>query len=1570
MAAQQTVLRAELNDVPSTISGTTDLYIEYIGTYSYSGTGTNVDPYIGTINTIFRFRDLYFWNIKIENIGDDGTLYYEFDLPNYTGTTDNLYQYYNFTSKFNNAQPFIEYGVQNIKGSIVLNKNDIINFRANLRFTALNSTFKMYFVPDDVPENQLVTYEVLDLYSDIPITINKSFAELEDIGKRNSDYSVGLKLPGSKKNSRFFENFYDVDSSTLFFDVTKRVPIKVLIDDESYLTGYMRLNKVNVLDSKIEYDVTLFSNIGDLFGKIGNGLLKDLDFNDGEYHFNHYFRLFNIIGGWQLDYLQNQKNEFPLWVYPALHNGYLYDTNNKVNFSGGTVASQSRFYTSTVVGTYNNYAAFTGATGSEYYINSPKSPVLDNQLKPALSVFGLIKLMFKTYGYSIESEFFNTPWFKTLYTYGYFSSDTTKFGYQVQAPQTLPTEDVEILFVETFVDETVTCGGSPQIQTTRTYTIYVVKAGTGIPCLSSGVINANLKFRLFKCDSAIGTDYTQDIIIPANSTGTTYSWVSNGPYPIQPGVSSGCAPCAFEYQQNFVDLTTSNVGVTTRALAYQPQTPGTFVNYVENDAVNFNEVIDPKIKQIDFLSSIAKKYNLIFTIDPLDSTKIIIEPYDYYVGTGDVYDWTDKLSFDKGFSVEPALNYIESELLLTDQDDGDDGNKQFKDQNNRIYGENYVYNETDFKSQQKKIDTIFSPEIIRKWDSRIGMPLGINYAASSNLNAATNTVDYQYKGVKTKPKLMFYLGNFNPFIDQIGETYTIGTGTSINTMFFRLNESDGTNPLGAQYALINSANPIISHTMPIGNPDVNKINNDSLCILFNSEQPVDTIGTGIDSFNAYTDNDMYNNFYSNRVSNLYNKSTRFLSGNFYLQLSDIKNLKANDLIKIQNQYFTWNKIQQYNLTNKELTKVELIQYNSEHSIYPNRFFKYRYCGTSYDYKFRTYLNPAENPDTSNNNSLFYTNYFWSIFYDYMVGALGGNVSSITTSYLYSVINNYYRQIVTITEITENEYNTISYSNIDDPNNISFIGYKSGFAGGIPSTNLYFQNLFLYVWPTSSAYSTAFFNCAANCTDFIALCTANNIAIATPPIQPTPTPTPTPSSYILPTPTPSVTRTPAICITHTPTPTVTSTVTPTVTSTITPTITPTITTTPTITPTNTITPTPTVTPSSTPVPCVQLQTDTVYVYEYGLSGNTNTLLFDPATELINDIAIGNSNFYTLINTDAFQTGYTINQYTSTLSPLSITTGVTDTWTFYDGDYPGLDGSAGLEIKDSNTLLIGGSSIYELNLSGSTYTKLFDLAYPDTFVIGDFIYNPYTNRIIMLAYGQSPYTTYNITEYYMNGTIYATYEFTYDFGTYFFGGLYYDKVPTSLLVNNNNLYIVTDWNSDIYLINLSTGAPTYVQSITGSTYDFCSGFGAPNQCNNVSLSPSPTFTPTPTVTPTITLTPSTTPSVGDKSLEIYGRDIAGTRATLTLFYSINGGANINVPGYTGSQLPSSCTLLYTITGLTVSDNVTIGTSTNCVMTGNASSSSCPSSSGSFVDYTYAMDAPTIQQIAITIDSDTIP
>jgi photosystem II stability/assembly factor-like uncharacterized protein len=912
------------------------------------------------------------------------------------------------------------------------------------------------------------TYEFLDLYGDIPIKINKSFAELQDISKRNSDYSIGLTLPGSKKNNRFFENFFNVNAQSLYFDATQRVPCNVLLNDESYFTGYMKLNKTSVKDSAVEYDVTLFSNIGDLFGKIGNNLLKDLDYDVDvlgyDYTFNHQFNKYQVQN-WG-DTNPYGKNSEPLFFYPVVHNGYNY-SGETVLLSGTTTSAitsgVTRLYTTTIAGSYASNAAAYAAGVKRYRINSPEDGLIDNQLKPALSIRGLITLMFQTYGYTIKSDFFNTPWFRMLYMYGYFSSEATKFSYKVPPKSDAISNDLAVKLTETFVDDTDPICNN--IRTTRTYTIQLVNRGTGVQSYSDVPLDVVLLFKDYPCGSIIGYDENETVTIPANATGTTYTWISNQ--------FVRCpSTCKLEYRQNFgVNNSLSDVP------EYSDLPPNTIVIYEDNDQVEFDLVIDWNLKQIDILSSIAKKFNLVFIPDPDVPNQIIIEPYNYYIGTGDIHDWTPKISYDKGFTVEPALNYIESELNLTDLEDGDFGNKSFKDRNNRIYGENRVYNPTAFKSQTKKIDTVFSPELVRQWDTidtapngEVKLPLGINYSSnsSSQNSGGSEKIVWTYPGVKTKPKLMYWSGNFNPFLDQVGEAITY-SGNVLTNVFY-IAESDGENPRRSFVA------PVVGTTMPVGNPDSNKINNDSICNLFNSELPTDI---GVTAFSAYTENDLYLLFYENRVSNLYDPNTRFLNGYFNLNYSDIKNLKPNDLIKINEQYFTWNKIDGFNLTNPELTKVELVQANNNPSEYPTRYFQYYYCeNPSLIYKFKTDMT---------NPLLWATNYGWSSLYDYNVGLLGGNVSGYT-----STIRDYQPNLGAIDayvpyyiyEVTESTYNTIG---VDRSNDTLYVE-KTGFDEFDTSFNFP-----TYVY-TDSDPTKIVTNVFTNCTTFYELASLYDIAI--------------------------------------------------------------------------------------------------------------------------------------------------------------------------------------------------------------------------------------------------------------------------------------------------------------------------------------------------------------------------------------------------------------------------------------------------------------------------------------------
>jgi hypothetical protein len=941
-------------------------------------------------------------------------------------------------------------------------------------------------------------YLNLDLHSDIPIKINKSIAEIQDISKKNSDYSIGLSLPGSKQNDRFFEDFYNVDTQTLYFNPTKRVNCNVLLNDQVYFNGYLKLNKINVQKSEKQYDVTLYSTVGDLFGKIGNNLLQDLNFDDTEYTFNHTFSLNNVTDFFgQSNFYNDVEKPYP-YFYPVVHNGYnytnvtgttggtsnIYLPNFTGNTTGATLLDQTRLYTSTspITG-FSSYSAATAAGVEEYRINSPVNGLRDNQLKPALSVWNLIKLMFKTYGYSIKSDFMNTPWIKSLYLYGYFSYEGTKFGWKLNSIQQLPLDGVELRVA--YINPT-------------TYLIVVCKLGTGIPCYCTEDIN----FTVVCYPPPTPTGPSPTIINPVRNEvilAGTSGYTASG--------------CAIDGLYSF-DVPADRFKFVT----YLPKNVGDSTTYVDGNFVSFDLVIDTNIKQIDVLSSIAKKFNLLFIQDPDNPNQIIIEPYDYYIGTGQVYDWTPKLSWDKGFSVEPALNYIESTLELTDIEDGDEGNRIFKNENNRIYGRNIVYNPTDFKSQEKKIDTIFSPQLIRKWDENIGLPLGINYAASNNPDN-DGQVRWSYKGVKTKPKLFYWLGPANPFIDSIGEVYPKGP-TIYDTYTAKIVNSTYTGSSLGFEIRVKDEIPVISHTMPIGLSDQDKINNDSLSILFNSELPVDI---GVQTYNVYTENDVYNTFYKTRINNLYDPNTRFVSGYFDLKYSDIQNLQWKDIIKINAQYFTVNKISDFNLTNRELTKVELIQLTLNPQTYPTRYFKYTYCDQpGYCFKLKT--------DFTNPN-LRDTNFIWSVFYDQQMGALGTTPTGFTSSFRIFNISTFTTQYVpyTMQEISEDDYNN---GGCYDSSCDTMLNYIYNSENGL--------NLSLTSFWENSVSTFTGYNVFASCSQFYS--TASTYGITTGSsinyginsclATATPTPTPTPTETSTPTPTPTGTSTP------TPTPTIT------------------------------------------------------------------------------------------------------------------------------------------------------------------------------------------------------------------------------------------------------------------------------------------------------------------------------------------------------------------------------------------------------------------------------------------------
>lgn len=164
------------------------------------------------------------------------------------------------------------------------------------------------------------------------ITLNQSLRpaityavnDLKDPSKRKSDYSKTITLPSSKELDKLFNDIFEVNVQTLSFNPNKKTDITYLAGDEVQLEGYLKLDEVVINDrNKIEYKVSIFGNVGDLFNNIGEKELTDIAGLD---KYNHDRSSNIMVNSWATSIEENGAPvAFTLgkgYVYPLIEYGY------------------------------------------------------------------------------------------------------------------------------------------------------------------------------------------------------------------------------------------------------------------------------------------------------------------------------------------------------------------------------------------------------------------------------------------------------------------------------------------------------------------------------------------------------------------------------------------------------------------------------------------------------------------------------------------------------------------------------------------------------------------------------------------------------------------------------------------------------------------------------------------------------------------------------------------------------------------------------------------------------------------------------------------------------------------------------------------------------------------------------------------------------------------------------------------------------------------------------------------------------------------------------------------------
>jgi hypothetical protein len=281
----------------------------------------------------------------------------------------------------------------------------------------------------------------------------------------------------------------------------------------------------------------------------------------------------------------------------------------------------------------------------------------------------------------------------------------------------------------------------------------------------------------------------------------------------------------------------------------------------------------PDMKQIDFLTSIQKMFNLSFIPDKTLPNTLRIEPMSEFIGSGNTLDWSDKLDLSKDIMYYPTTDLQKANFTFTYADDNDYFNSLYKD-NGHLYG-TYKVTENDFEiinefaTGEEKVELTFAPTPCSNVETS-------NVIVPKFVNSEGNFV-------QPKPRILYYAA------DSLVRLWNEVTNGLQNTLVPCLNNFSSVNATVSDKDL-NFAPEIALH--PIIAPPYNNL---------------------------------YNRWWRNYYRELYDGQARIMEGMFALTLNDIFTFQFSDRIWIVDSWWRILEITGYVVGEQEMTSVKLIR---------------------------------------------------------------------------------------------------------------------------------------------------------------------------------------------------------------------------------------------------------------------------------------------------------------------------------------------------------------------------------------------------------------------------------------------------------------------------------------------------------------------------------------------------------------------------------------------------------------------------------------------------------------------
>lgn len=306
--------------------------------------------------------------------------------------------------------------------------------------------------------------------------------------------------------------------------------------------------------------------------------------------------------------------------------------------------------------------------------------------------------------------------------------------------------------------------------------------------------------------------------------------------------------------------------------------------YGYNSSVNLNDFVPRKIKQSDFIKSIANMYNLVIVPDATNDRRIIYKTRDDYYDGGTEKDWTDKIATDKGSEISFISNTNAKKITLSYKPDTDVVNKDYLAETKEVYGQQeYELQNENIKGLETK-EIIFSPTPIDNTSFGTYAPMWPGQEPKCNIRILLDGGEQPtgLGGTQTYDIVNYAYGPSGSIVDEI---------TGIDTY------------------------PMLTHQ---DNPNTPMFDiNFGLCDKYYHD------------FTSVTNNNLYSMFWRRTIGQVDNG--KLFTAYFYLNEYDISILKLSDKIFVKDTWYNINSLQ-YDPNSFGATKVVLMTIDDELAI--------------------------------------------------------------------------------------------------------------------------------------------------------------------------------------------------------------------------------------------------------------------------------------------------------------------------------------------------------------------------------------------------------------------------------------------------------------------------------------------------------------------------------------------------------------------------------------------------------------------------------------------------------------